>query len=192
MASLAARQQKKIKTCKARKESTHARTHKEPVHTRMPFCVCFLLVASQALRCKYQYPTGNRPHASGPTQRWVVRITYENDPRVPQLLRVQLMSKLTNPCWLRVLLDDSGRSVPQCEFGPYRLVVTGTDIEEARSETAFSVDARESVHSEYIRIRKKQQTETAVALRSQWPDLNIPDKARKEFEKAWSRSTGRR
>jgi tetratricopeptide (TPR) repeat protein len=71
--------------------------------------------------------------------------------------------------------------------GNYKLRVVGIDIEE-NSEASFSVESRESIHFETVRVKLKkteaQQSSNQGNISA--ASLNIPDKARKEFAKGVS------
>lgn len=113
-----------------------------------------------------------------------INVSYDNDDRaLPQMYRVQLFTNGRMPI-SEQLTNDRGQVVfHSVGQGTYMVSVAGQDVET--SELSFAVSQHESTHIEFIRLKRKaiagqassnQGTVTAAAL-------NIPDKARKEFDK---------
>lgn len=113
-----------------------------------------------------------------------VRVTIDDRP-APEQIRVQLLSGTSAMISMQFTRDQGTATFRGVSAGNYRLKVTGLDIEDA--ETSFSVDPREQTHMEYVSVRSKPKTaqnsnEGSISAST----LNIPDKARKEFEKGAS------
>jgi tetratricopeptide (TPR) repeat protein len=113
-----------------------------------------------------------------------IRVTWENDRPTRQHFYVQLMTSFGVPV-TSGYTDDNGRlGLGQVTGGYYRIHVSGQGIRD--QEEQFYVDPNDAYHMETVRVRPSATGETAgppgaptVAV----TDLNVPKKARKEFEK---------
>jgi tetratricopeptide (TPR) repeat protein len=116
-----------------------------------------------------------------------VRITYENDRPANGQIRVDLITNGGATVAQQFSRDDGQVTFQNVFPGNYRLHATGIDAEET-AEVTFSLDSRESIHFETIRVKVKkteaQQSSNQGNISA--AVLNIPDKARKEFEKGVS------
>jgi tetratricopeptide (TPR) repeat protein len=117
-----------------------------------------------------------------------VRITYENDRPAQGQIRVDLVTSGGSLVGQQFSRDDGQVNFQNVLPGSYRLRVSGIDIEEKSSETSFSIDPRESVHFEAVRVKIKQSDAQQSSMQGNISaaSLNIPDKARKEFDKGIS------
>jgi Flp pilus assembly protein TadD len=127
----------------------------------------------------------NRPPFGTTTvKELTIRVTYERGEPVEMGIRVQLLTGSGTP-FNDSYTDDHGTVRFMVEPGPYRVRITGMNIEEATSDRSFLVEPRESAHMEYFTVRKKPseaetsstQTHVSAAM------LQIPNKARSECEK---------
>jgi tetratricopeptide (TPR) repeat protein len=116
-----------------------------------------------------------------------VRITYENDRPADGQIRVDLLTS-GGAIVSQQFTRDQGQVTFHSVFpGNYRLHVSGIDIED-NTETTFALESRESIHFETVRVKVKktdaQQSSNQGNISA--ATLNIPDKARKEFDKGIS------
>jgi tetratricopeptide (TPR) repeat protein len=116
-----------------------------------------------------------------------VRITYENDRPANGQIRVDLVTSGGATVAQQFSRDDGQVTFQNVFPGNYRLRASGIDIVE-NSESTFSVDPRESVHFETLRvkIKKTEAQQSSNEGNISASVLNIPDKARKEFDKGIS------
>ena len=118
--------------------------------------------------------------------RLMVQVTYENDRPVGRYYEV-------------TLTNGSGESIEQtytndvgeCNFrvspGNYQVRVTGPDIDEARSDTIFVSHEMHLLTSVRVHQKSSEQQELQAAGKGQGAtvavvDLNVPDKAKQEFQ----------
>src|SRR6185312_1886482 len=109
-------------------------------------------------------------------------VTFDDDHPVPQNYRVQLLSSARLP--LRQTLTDShGQATLQnVTQGAYHLSVSGPDA--ITTEGSFAIYRGELSHNEYIRLPRKENTRASSTDGTvSRASLDIPDKAKKEFEK---------
>ena len=117
-----------------------------------------------------------------------VHVVYTNDRSADLQLRVRLMRGSSGTPVSENFTNEQGRAefnlVP---VGSYHVVVTGEGIEEADSGV-FEVDRRKAGQHLFITVRRSKEANSnqmapgspSVAV----VDLNVPDSARKEFDKA--------
>jgi len=116
-----------------------------------------------------------------------IYVSYDDDNTVPQMCRVQLQTGARMPV-SDTFANDRGQATFRVSPGSYRAValLNGREV----GDVSFAVNPRENVHQEYIRFR--HQTSDATASSSEGSvsanTLNIPDKAKKEFDKGISAS----
>jgi tetratricopeptide (TPR) repeat protein len=117
-----------------------------------------------------------------------VHVVYTNDRSASLHLRVRLMSGSGSTPVSENFTNDQGRTeFTRVLVGSYHVVVTGEGIEEADSGV-FEVDRRKISQDLFITVRRTNEANSnqmgpgspSVAA----VDLNVPDSARKEFEKA--------
>jgi tetratricopeptide (TPR) repeat protein len=113
-----------------------------------------------------------------------VNVAYEDERPAAQFYRVQLFTGGRMPMGEQFTNDRGQVIFHGLGAGSYMVSVRGTDIETA--ETTFAVNARESMHWEYIRVRRKpsdgngtSSTQGSISAAA----LNVPPKALKEFDK---------
>jgi tetratricopeptide (TPR) repeat protein len=114
-----------------------------------------------------------------------VRISLENERAAPEQLRVQLLTTSSATFGEQFTRDLGQVNFQNVPIGNYRIRVTGVDIEDA--EVSFTLDAFEQHHVEFVHVKRKksaEQTSTEGSVSA--ATLNIPDKARKEFDKGIS------
>jgi tetratricopeptide (TPR) repeat protein len=114
-----------------------------------------------------------------------VRISLENERAAPEQLRVQLLTS-SNATVAEQFTRDLGQvNFRNLAVGNYRIRVTGLDIED--TEVSFSLDVFEQHHVEFVHVKRKKSAEQTSNQGSvSAATLNIPDKARKEFDKGLS------
>jgi tetratricopeptide (TPR) repeat protein len=143
------------------------------------------LVISALLLCPVATRAQRNPNANLPRPSDVeVRLTYENDRPASGQIRVQLLTMTGSTIGEQFTHDQGQVSFHNVSPGNYRLLASGTDIED--SEARITVESRESTHFEWVRVKLRpnaatQQSKTMGAISTAM--LNIPDKARKEFDK---------
>lgn len=115
-----------------------------------------------------------------------VSVVFEDERPVHGMIKVQLLNSAENSLNERVSSDSSGQvtfeGIPQ---GNYRLRVTGFEVVETVTNV-FNISFGESVHFEIVRVRHKvdpKAANAAAAAPVSVTMLNIPDKAKEEYEK---------
>jgi len=126
------------------------------------------------------------PSTGFPSTELKVRVTFTNDRPAARNIRVQLLSTAEVTMTER-FTDDLGQvSISGLQPGNYRLRVTGQGLVEVTTPV-FSIHRGENSHTEFVRMDSDREDEqapgssggaTVSAL-----ELNVPAKARKEFEK---------
>lgn len=138
------------------------------------------------LLCLLTLPAGSQIFRSGNVK---VRVTYDdNDRAVSVQVHVQLMSNGSNSAISDGYTDRDGMvefyNVP---IGNYHMVASGEGIETTDSGM-FEVDTRKGSQYLYIRVRSSRKTDAtskeAGGHTVSAADLNIPENAKKEFDKA--------
>lgn len=117
-----------------------------------------------------------------------VHVVYSNDRNAGPYLRVQLMEGSTAAAVVTTYTNDIGEAdfngIP---IGDYHVEVTGDGIQDTVSDT-FQVDERKVTQAQYVTVRKIEDSgPKPVSARGGMvsaADLNVPDKARKELDKA--------
>ena len=116
-----------------------------------------------------------------------VHVVYTNDRSAGLQLRVRLMSGAGSTPVTENFTDDQGRTefigIP---IGNYHVIVSGEGIEEADSGM-FEIDRRKTSQDLFITVHSSESNAKGNAAGRQSVaavDLNVPDSARKEFEKA--------
>lgn len=114
-----------------------------------------------------------------------VHVVYSNERAAGRHLRVRLMNGAGGETVADYFTTDNGNvefnGVP---IGTYHIVVSGDGIEEADSGQ-FEVDRRKISQSIFITVHPVNASPGAPASQSVAAvDLNVPDDARKEFDKA--------
>jgi len=115
-----------------------------------------------------------------------VRVLYEDDRPVPNMINVQLFSSQAIPI-SESFTDDGGRvRFSGLRPGSYSLRARGPGVEETSGST-FIIAPREAYHTEslYVRRRASPSTLESPASRStvHVNDLNVPPNAEKKYEK---------
>src|SRR5258708_11107015 len=117
-----------------------------------------------------------------------VHVIYTNDRSAASQLRVGLMSGSGSTPVSENFTNDQGRTeFIRVPVGNYHVIVTGEGIEEADSGV-FEVDRRKTSQDLFITVRRSNEANSnrmgpgspSVAA----VDLNVPDSARKDFDKA--------
>lgn len=113
-----------------------------------------------------------------------IKITYENDHLVGNPLRVQLLNANGNMI-ADTFSDGTGQAVfNSLHGGNYKVRISGNGVAETVSDT-FTVDQRDRYATEYVHVRAAETPDANVRAGNPISavELNIPDKARKEFDK---------
>lgn len=130
-------------------------------------------------------PVNAQRSPSRPSNRGIevdIRLTMEDSRSAPEQIRVLLMTTSGS-----IVADRFTGSLGNVTFsgipaGNYRVKASGMDIED--SETTFYVDANDQHHFETMQIKMKttgQPSSNRGAISA--AELNIPEKAHKEFDK---------
>ena len=128
---------------------------------------------------KAQFRTGNLQ----------VRVTFTNGRPCNIRVRVQLMdSASTNPVAEGYTNDSGMIEFNNVEIGNYHLIISGQGIEETDSGM-FEVDPRRLSQIQYVAVKRASSTEETATSAGGAPtvgaaDLNIPENAAKEFDRA--------
>jgi tetratricopeptide (TPR) repeat protein len=115
-----------------------------------------------------------------------VRVLYDNSRAAGAQLRVLLTNQM-GMIQAESFTDSKGEARFQAiRAGAYRLRVTGLGVEDTTSDT-FVINPRENYSVQFVTVnRSKDQLEAEKAAAGppiSAAELNIPDKAKKEFEK---------
>jgi tetratricopeptide (TPR) repeat protein len=143
----------------------------------------FLMLLAFAAKTNAQISRGGDPGQTGNVR---VHVVYSNERPAGKQLRVRLMNGAGGETVADYFTTDSGtvefNGVP---LGDYHIVVSGEGIEEADSGQ-FEVDRRKMSQSIFITVHPvNNASQGAPGSQSVAKvDLNIPDDARKEFDKA--------
>ncbi len=119
------------------------------------------------------------------TTELTVRVSYEDDRRVDDQLRVQLTNSSGVPIMESFTRGEGEARFLGVEPGAYRLRVSGINIEEQASDYSFVINPRELTHVEYIRVRRKPDKDGPTSTQGSISAaaLSIPSKAESEFDK---------
>jgi Tfp pilus assembly protein PilF len=112
-----------------------------------------------------------------------ITVTFEDNHNVPQMTRVVLMTSTRTPVGEQ-FTNDRGQAA--FRVGPGNYIAQASSLEAEPAEVSFAVQPRESMHSDYIYMKHKAAKDGAGDSHEgsiSTATLNIPDKARKEFEK---------
>jgi len=116
-----------------------------------------------------------------------IHVTYANDRSASRNLLVQLMSGSSSTPIATNYTNDTGTTeFSAVPVGVYHVVVTGDGIQRTEGPM-FEVDPRKVTQSEWVTVRRLDE---AADKHSSSPptvnaaELQVPDKARKEFRKA--------
>jgi tetratricopeptide (TPR) repeat protein len=118
-----------------------------------------------------------------------VRIVFPNGRRCQTRVRVVLMEgSSTTPVATTISNDECMAGFDDVAIGTYHAIVTGEGIVETDSGS-FEIDSRKVSQHLEITVKTKEDANEENTQRPGSPtvsaaDLNIPDKAKKEFEKA--------
>jgi len=137
--------------------------------------LCFLLIFVSSVRAQFSKAYGNLK----------VRLTYTDGRAVDLRPRVQLMNS-AGPVVEDYANEEGMVNFPRVECGIYHVRVTGQGIEDADSGMV-EVDERKGAQSLFITVRRVGEGKPGAAGADPTvaaTDLNIPEKARKEFNKA--------
>ncbi len=114
----------------------------------------------------------------------IVTVTFDDNHQVPQMTRVVLMTSARMPAGEQ-FANDRGQASFRVSSGSY--IVQATSLEGEPVESSFAIQPREAVHSEYLLMKRKAAKNSDSKDGSiSAAELNIPDKARKEFDKGLS------
>jgi tetratricopeptide (TPR) repeat protein len=116
-----------------------------------------------------------------------VRVTYRNDRATTVRAKDQLMSSASNNPLAEGFTNDQGMvEFLKVGVGNYHVLVTGGDIEDTDSGV-FEVDERKSTQFLLVPVRRIEEANSTATSKTPTvaaADLNIPQNARKEFDKA--------
>src|SRR5262249_31211890 len=113
-----------------------------------------------------------------------IKLSYENDRPVGTPLRVQLLNGNENMV-ADTFSDGTGQAVfRSVRGGNYKVRVSGIGVLETTSES-FTIDPRDRFQVQYVHVQPATTTETdgGQSKPISAAELNVPDKARKEFDK---------
>lgn len=159
--------------------------------SRVPIAVLlFVLLLVPGLALAQRRGGGQQP----PPQRQetkcdlTVHVVEENDHLLQREVLVELQTG-SGSTIQRIFTNDRGEaSFSQLDPGSYRIVVNDTQVEPQQMPAAFTIFSMEGAHTEYVHVKLKPSA--ADAKRSTPPgpavsaaELNVPEKARKEFDK---------
>ena len=114
-----------------------------------------------------------------------IKISFENDRPVGTPLRVQLLNGSENMI-ADTFSDGTGQAVfRSVRGGNYKVRVSGLGVLETTSES-FTIDPRDRFQVQYVHVTPAATTAEANGGQNKpisAAELNVPDKARKEFDK---------
>ena len=114
-----------------------------------------------------------------------IKLSYENDRPVGTPLRVQLLNSTENMV-SDTFSDGTGQAVfRSVRGGTYKVRVSGIGVLETTSES-FTIDPRDRFQVQYVHIRPAASATEANGGQNKpisAAELNVPEKARKEFDK---------
>ena len=118
----------------------------------------------------------------------VLNVAFDDNNEVPKMCRVQLLTSARMPM-AEAFANDRGQATFHVSSGSY--MVQALSLEAETGEITFVVNSRETMHNEWLRLKRKPvnggvptSTDGSVSQST----LNIPDKARKEFDRGVSSS----
>ena len=148
-----------------------------------PILLALLVTASQAqLR-------GGSPGANFNTGNIHIRVVFPDDRNAGPHLLVELMSGSSNNAIMRTYTNDVGEAnFIGVTIGEYHVEVSGEGIQKGSSDQ-FEVDSRKMAQAAYVVVNRADSGTAEKPLSAHSPmvsasDLNVPDKARKEVDKA--------
>src|SRR5262249_1406139 len=114
-----------------------------------------------------------------------IKLSYENDRPVGTPLRVQLLNGTENMV-SDTFSDGTGQAVfRSVRGGTYKVRVSGIGVLEITSES-FTIDPRDRFQVQYVHVRAAMSASEANGGQTKpisAAELNVPEKARKEFDK---------
>lgn len=113
-----------------------------------------------------------------------IKISYDNDHPVGTPLRVQLLNTADNAI-ADTFSDATGQAVfHSVRGGNYKVRISGIGVLETISEI-FTVDSRDRFQIQYVHVKTPANSEAKgeAGKPISAAELNVPDKARKEFDK---------
>ena len=149
------------------------------------FSMILLATCGAVAQSRGRGSTTSPSRGSGSTQL-EIQITDANSQHMDMQLTLELVSSGNRQLNNRVFTNTDGRAtITVSGTGTFQVRVSGPFIEETTSE-AFWIQPGELVHHETIAVAKKSnpqatQPETEPTISAS--QLNVPDKARKEFDK---------
>lgn len=151
------------------------------------FASCLLALALTVSAAAQQQQPSTRAVPNVPVRQieLTVKVTNEMDRPLTSPIRIQLLNGMGIPVSETYSRDGEAR-FPGISPGSYRLRASAPDIEDTQTESAFTITQWDSVHYEFLRCKRKfnpgeeqQSAEGYVSAAM----LNIPGKAKKEFDK---------
>ena len=118
-----------------------------------------------------------------------VRVVFPDERSAGPHLLVELMGGSSNNAIMRTYTNDIGEAMfIGVSIGEYHVEVSGDGIQKGSSEQ-FEVDSRKVAQSAYVVVNRADSTTSTKPLSAHSSmvsaaDLNVPDKARKEVDKA--------
>ena len=118
-----------------------------------------------------------------------IRVVFPDERNAGPNLLVELMSGSGNNPIMRTYTNDIGEATfINVELGEYHVEVSGDGVQRSVSDQ-FEVDSRKVTQSQYVVVNKAESTVTSRPLSAHSTmvsatDLNVPDKARREVDKA--------
>ncbi len=147
-----------------------------------PLLFCFLIPHAQAQRGG---PGGGLQMSTGSVH---IHVVYADDRRAGKNLLVRLMQGPSSTPVQTTYTNDAGKAdFWNISVGDYHVVVSGEGIQTTDS-AMFEIDARQVSQAQYVTVRQIDATGPKPASSSSGSvsasDLNVPNKARKELDKA--------
>jgi tetratricopeptide (TPR) repeat protein len=118
-----------------------------------------------------------------------VRVVFSDERNAGPNLLVELMSGASNNPIMKTYTNDIGETqFVGVRLGEYHIEVSGDGIQRGASEQ-FEVDSRKVAQSQYVVVNRVENPASSRPLSARSPmvsaaDLKVPDKARKEVDKA--------
>jgi len=110
-----------------------------------------------------------------------INITPDDTREAPKNLHVTILTSVGVPVTETFTNDQSRTEFSGLRVGNYKVRVSGMDIEEATTD--FSIVPRQNFQVVSVRVKWKENQQNSTAGSVSAANLNIPDKARREFDK---------
>ena len=146
-----------------------------------------MLLFPAALGAQRSNPNGSGPNSVTPTQgaELQIHVVWQNDHPIQDVVHLQLQNGSGIPVADSFSNQEGVAVFHSVRTGTYRLHVDGSNIVDTTTDN-ITIYRNEAIHMEYVRVvsRDARQDATSPGGMISTSDFNVPDKARKEMDKA--------